>query len=173
MLWLIIGASASGKSEYAENLAVSIGRKKRIYIATMRPADDECLRRIARHQKMRAEKGFSTIECYCDLKKLKIPPQSTVLLECLSNLVANELYIGAGKNTESAVIEGIRSLKKQAENLIIVSNEVFCDGEKYDPQTQEYIAVLGRLNQEIAKIADTVIEIVYSIPIFHKGEERK
>ena len=54
------------------------------------PFDEESHKRIQRHQKMRAGKGFETVECYTGLKNVKLPAGCVVLLECMSNLVANE-----------------------------------------------------------------------------------
>ena len=48
--------------------------------------------RILRHRQMRAGKGFETVERYTDLKGLKLDPDSVVLLECMSNLTANEMF---------------------------------------------------------------------------------
>lgn len=50
MLYLVTGGSGSGKSEYAENLAVSLKKENLIYIATMFPFDDESLKKIERHK---------------------------------------------------------------------------------------------------------------------------
>ena len=62
MLILVSGGSASGKSEFAESLVLQSGCDRRYYLATMIPYDEECRRRISRHRKMRAAKGFKTIE---------------------------------------------------------------------------------------------------------------
>ena len=62
MLILVMGGSASGKSEYAESLVAASSIHERYYIATMMPYDDECLRRIERHRAMRAQKGFITVD---------------------------------------------------------------------------------------------------------------
>ncbi len=95
----------------------------------------------------------------------------TVLLECMSNLVANEMYLpeGAGKQTKSAVVAGVANLARQTEHLVIVTNEVFSDGAEYDAFTAEYLQVLGEINREIAAMADVVVEVVYSVPVIHKG----
>ena len=45
-----------------------------------------------RHRKMRAGKGFETVECYTGLKNLDFPENAVVLLECMSNLAANEMF---------------------------------------------------------------------------------
>lgn len=168
MLTLITGGSASGKSEYAENLAVRLG-KKRLYIATMMPFgdDDECHKRIERHQHMRRDKGFDSLECYMDLASADISDEyDTVLLECMSNLLANEDYLGDPER----IMQGVKQISSRIKNVFIVSNEVFSDGDNYSAETLSYIKKLGEINQQIAVLSDTVIEVVCTIPIAHKGE---
>lgn len=69
MLTLVTGGSGSGKSAFAEDRVLSFGDAQRIYIATMHPFDEESHKRIERHQKMRAGKGFETVECYTGAQK--------------------------------------------------------------------------------------------------------
>ena len=97
MMHLVTGGSGSGKSAYAEQQVLEAGDAPRYYIATMMPYGEEGRRRVEKHRRMRREKHFETIECYMDLKQVQVPPGSTVLLECLSNLTANELYDPAGR----------------------------------------------------------------------------
>jgi len=52
--------------------------------------------------------------------------------------------------------------------LIIVTNEVFSDGIQYDPETMDYITLLGTVNQALMEMAEEVIEVVYSIPVYLK-----
>lgn len=172
MLSLIIGGSGSGKSEYAENQVLCSGDKKRIYIATMIPFDKESELKIKRHRHMRENKNFCTIECYTNLEQVKIPKNSIVLLECISNLTANELYQkeGAGNYTVENIIKGIKKIRNQADTFIVVSNDVFSDGITYDESTNQYLSYLGEINRQIGELADEVVEIVYSIPIFHKKQ---
>ncbi len=98
---------------------------------------------------------------------LGVQEKPVVLLECVSNLTANEMYEeeGAGDGTVEAVVAGIRGLREQASLLVVVTNEVFSDGLPYDPSTMEYLRRLGRINQELAKLADCVTEVVYGIPV--------
>lgn len=181
MITLIVGGSGSGKSEYAESLVMSLGEGRRIYIATMKPWDEECRRRIGRHRQMRAQKQFETVECYRDLKGLKgnISRQqpSSVLLECMSNLVSNELF-GLGDEGEAPpvertsavgeILEGIRRIEEETGHFIIVTNEVFSDGDSYGEETLVYRKVLGEVNRRIAEISNEVIEVVAGIPIVLK-----
>lgn len=175
MLMMVTGGSASGKSEYAEQIAVRLDAGERIYLATMRSFDAECEARIAKHRAARAGRGFVTVERYTGLAEEKIPAGAVVLLECLSNIVANELFdeTGAGENAVQAVLSGIDSLCRQAAHLIVVTNEVFSDGEGYDPVTLHYIDLLGEINRKLAARADRVVEVVYSIPVVLKGEETR
>ena len=112
MFHVVTGGSGSGKSAFAEQCILDCQGNKRIYIATMYPFDEESHRRIARHRAMRAEKKFTTIERYTDLEHLTIPQGADVLLECMSNLTANEIYQegGAGDNTVKAILNGIHHL---------------------------------------------------------------
>ena len=73
MVTLVTGGSGSGKSAFAEQEIVRLGKRRRIYIATMKPWDEECRRRIERHRLMRADKQFETVECYLGLERLKLP----------------------------------------------------------------------------------------------------
>ena len=61
MLILVSGGSASGKSEFAEGLVTASGLETRAYLATMQVWDAESERRVERHRRMRAGKGFATV----------------------------------------------------------------------------------------------------------------
>lgn len=101
MLHIVYGGSASGKSSYAESFALSLqGDGRLLYIATMYPykwntteLDPETMQRIERHRAMRADKGFDTVECYRHVEHIMAKRQDVLLLECMSNLLANEMYL--------------------------------------------------------------------------------
>lgn len=184
MFHLITGGSGSGKSVYAETQALQsvkeqalyipgqnmIKRPACIYIATMRPYGEETLRKIERHRRLRAGKGFVTIECYKELDRLVLPKNSGILLECVSNLAANELFGEDGtlrdrQETAERILGGIRHMQDQTENLVIVTNEVSSEAGNYSYETREYIALIGAVNQQLASMADKVTEVVYGIPV--------
>ena len=173
MLILVTGGSGSGKSAFAESVVMGLKTRPNLYIATMYPFDDECHRRIARHRLMRRDKGFETLECYTGLKDAKIPSSGTTLLECMSNLTANEMYQenGSGDACGQEMLKGIHHVLSHTEHLVIVTNQIFEDGIIYEPETMEYIRNLGQINQQLAEMADSVIEVVAGIPIFIKGEK--
>ena len=101
MLHIVYGGSASGKSSYAESFAMSLqGEGRLLYIATMYPykwntteIDPETMQRIKRHRAMRADKGFDTVECYRHVEHIVAKRQDVLLLECMSNLLANEMFL--------------------------------------------------------------------------------
>ena len=174
MFTLVVGGSASGKSAYAESLVLQSERLPRYYIAAMQPFDDECRARIARHRKMRADKQFQTIERYTGLSGLVLPERGDVLLECLGNLAANELYdpAGAGIHALEAIVDGIDALLPQCGDLVVVSNEVCADGGGYSEETEAYRRLLAGANRALAERADRVCEVVCGLPHYYKDRGR-
>lgn len=186
MLYIVYGGSASGKSAYAEGLAQSLGKSGHLlYVATMYPykwntkeMDAETSARISRHRRMRAEKGFETVECYRQPGSLCVTMEDVILLECMSNLLANELYPpDGGVNTEpertaNRIVKEIETLQQTAKAVVIVTNDIFSDGAAsfadYDDSTKKYIRDLAYINRKLAVQADAVIEVVCGIPVFIK-----
>ena len=183
MFVLITGGSGSGKSAFAESLMTMMkDSEKKIYLATMIPYGKEGKEKIARHRFMRKNKGFETVECFYDLETVFIPHRSSVLLECMSNLVANEMFDPSSsfnqfphdhtmEMLQDRMIQGVIQMSKKVRHLCVVTNEVFHDGDSYAKETLEYMKVLGNMNQGLAKEADLVIEVVYGIPIILRGEK--
>lgn len=180
MFLLVTGGSGSGKSEYAEERVLKFGPGQRIYMATMMCFDQESKKRVARHRAMREGKGFETVERCLDLAGWKPGPrregeQLTALLECMSNLTANEIFDpkGSGEKAEERIKAGIDRLLGSCDNLVVVTNEVFSDGVSYGEETENYLRVLGGVNGYMASLADEVTEVVYGIPVTLKSGERK
>jgi adenosylcobinamide kinase/adenosylcobinamide-phosphate guanylyltransferase len=170
MLIMVIGGAASGKSEYVEGLCMRLSGQK-LYIATMEPYGEEALQRIERHTRMRKSKGFDTLEKYTRLSECEINGYKTVLLECMSTLLANEFF--TDENYYENIFTGIMKLKENCKNLVVITNQVFSDGEIYGKETQQYMEALGRVNCSLAAYSDMVINVVFGIPIIIKGEEFK
>ena len=170
MMTVVTGGSGSGKSAFAEDKILSFGPGERFYIATMHPYDEESHKRVARHQRMRAGKGFETVECYTGLENLDFPEDSIILLECMSNLVANEMFEeqGAHEQTVKDIMSGIDELVRQAAHVVIVTNEIFSDAVVFDKEMASYLEYLGKINQAVALRADEVVEVVYGIPVYQK-----
>ncbi len=197
MIALVIGGSGSGKSAYAEQMAVkAAGNGSLYYVATMQVYDEEGKKKVERHQKMRAGKGFLTIEQPRRLKEAakkvatekvsagkvaaeRVPAGKIVLLECMSNLVANEMFSEENlsavmdeakiKQLSHEIISGVTALQDSCDILIIVTNQIFEDGIRYDASTMAYIRLLGDINRQIAERAEQVVEVA-GIPIFIKKD---
>ena len=180
MLIMVTGVSGSGKSEYAEQISCQLAKdNKKYYVATMYPYGEDGRSRVKKHKLQRDGKGFETIEQYQNVSKAfdKVQTEAVshaaqnekpvVLLECLSNLMANECFEEGG--TPDAVFSDCIQLYRQCRHLVIVTNEIFSDGCLYDNTTTDYITRLGRLNTQLAQEADCVAEVVYSIPVYWKG----
>lgn len=173
MVSLIYGGSGSGKSAFAEERVLALQTDKKYYIATMQVYGEEGRQKVLRHQMLRAGKGFATIECPRNLLQVEGDQSGTALLECMSNLVANEMFVDDAMIDETTVVEsvidGVRALSSRYLNLVIVSNNVFEDGKEYDASTMAYLRALGRVNQKLAELADEVYEVVVGIPVLQKG----
>ena len=202
MLHIVYGGSASGKSSYAESFAMSLqGEGRLLYIATMYPykwntteIDPETMQRIERHRAMRADKGFDTVECYRHVEHIVAKRQDVLLLECMSNLLANEMYLeqdsddgglaetmsevekaGVGMSetlspVSKKIVQVLIDLSTRVQELVIVTNDVFSDGGSltYDESTREYVKNLAEINCALAREAATVTEVVCGIPVIVK-----
>ena len=193
MMVLVVGGSGSGKSSYAEKVTVSLAQEsvkeitksentslsdfklnipKKYYLATMQVFDDEGRKKVDRHRNLRNGKGFFTIEqpvrISSALEKMEDGDRA-VLLECISNLTANEMFSEKKTMTEIQVTENvirdIKMLKEQTNHLVVVSNNIFEDGTTYDEITTKYIRAMGKINQKLAALADRVVEVVAGIPV--------
>ena len=193
---LIIGGSGSGKSAYAEaRICVEYEKICKIqdnsstkpplyYIATMMHGGEEIEEKIRKHQKMREGKGFHTLEWHTDFlghlkenEKEKDPlklKSAYVLLECVSNLTANEMYMNGGENTRGEDVlqvlkDGILKLAQTCKCLIVVTNDVFLEPCP-SKEMEEYLKVLGELNQFLAFMSENTQEIVAGIPCTMKKQ---
>lgn len=173
MLIVITGGAASGKSAQAERIVCERAAPgNRLYLATMQPFGDAAQARMLRHHKLRAGKGFETVERYTGLDSLKLGRQyDGILLECMSNLLANEQFSpeGAGDRAVDCILQGVDTLQAQCRDLVIVTNEIFSDGEAYPEETMQYMRMLGQLNAALAARADTVLYTVSGILLAQKG----
>ena len=168
MFTLVIGGAASGKSAWAEDYVLRLPGK-RIYLATMQPYGEEARRRVEKHRAQRAGMGFETLEWETNLCGASVPEGSNVLLEDLSNLLANELYSPRGEGA-GAALRGVESLLARCEHLTVVTNEVFSGGTDYLGDTLRFLRELALLNRLLAERADRVIEVVCGLPNVLKGE---
>ncbi|MDD3367885.1 MAG: bifunctional adenosylcobinamide kinase/adenosylcobinamide-phosphate guanylyltransferase [Lachnospiraceae bacterium] len=180
MLFLLLGGSGSGKSAYAEELVKSLQHKESLYyVATMESDSAEAKDRIDKHRRLRDGKGFITLEYPIHVENAVKEIQSKeniMLLECVSNLVANTFFAEddywkqAELDEIAKKITGkIKNLSLNTKHLVAVSNNIFEDGIKYDESVIKYQKLLGRVNCLLAEDADVVVEIVCALPVVWKG----
>lgn len=174
MTVLVTGGSGSGKSLLAEQISFRLKREPFYYLATMQMWDEECKRRIARHQKQRAGKGFQTVEVPIHLaeKALTLKSSGTALLDCISNLAANEQFDENASDTVQTVVDGVLAVQSRLTHLVVVTNEVCSDIPPKEPPLRSYLQNIGRINCALAKAADAVIEVCSGVPVFWKGEKQ-
>lgn len=192
MVTLVTGGSGSGKSEYAEGLLLDCKDCTRYYVATMEAWGEEGKARILRHRRLREGKGFITIEQPRQISTITFPAEAgkaaeekmasegnvtsdikrAVLLECISNLAANEMFGPAGIREPEALADYIEKetalLSARVHDLILVTNEISEEGIVYEAETMDYIRLMGLVNQRLAAMADRVAEVVYGIPVIWK-----
>ena len=170
MIVLLIGVPDSGKSHKAEEIATELAAGGPLYyIATMVPYGEEGRKRVAKHRKMRKGKGFTTVECPLEITSLVhiLPdlPCAVCLLECLSNLVGNEMHRDGAdaKNLADRITTEVLTLAQNARHTVIVSNDFPADDPQYDADTKDYVSLLSAVNRRLANHADRLL-------IFTEGE---
>jgi adenosylcobinamide kinase/adenosylcobinamide-phosphate guanylyltransferase len=172
----ISGGCKNGKSYYAQHLAKAQQDRSLYYIATMKPVDTEDNERIKRHRLDREGLGFITIEQAVDIKKLlyKCDRGGSFLLDSLTALLANEMFLADGTVKESRVekiTKGLEELTDNIKDIIMVSDYIYSDAFLYDPLTEKFRMALAEIDRCAARISDVVLEITYTNVIVHKGME--
>ena len=165
MLVLISGPNSSGKSLFAEGLISRTGGD-RFYIATMVPQTEDNRRRIEKHRAQRQGLHFTTLELPYGVGSAPVTPGSAVLLEDVSNLMANAFF-DRGRGPED-VLRDILALSRRCSLLVAVTiSGLSADG--YDGETADYIAALTSLNQALLREADLAAEMRDGNPDYRKG----
>ena len=164
----ILGGAASGKSEFAEKLCLTSG-KERHYLATSQVFDDEMQDKVRRHVQQRGE-GWVTHEEPLDVVPVldRLKPDDICLFDCatmwLTNHLLNESDLGTRQDQLLAALDRCRG------HLVIVSNET---GQGIVPENRlarQFREAQGRLNIQLARHADLVVQVIAGLPQILKGE---
>lgn len=166
MLVLITGANSSGKSLFAEQL-ISRTRGERCYIATMIPRTEDNRRRIEKHRVQRCGLGFTTLELPYEVGNAPVGPKSAVLLEDVSNLLANGFF-ERGRSWED-VFQDILALEARCGLLVAVTISGL-DPADYDGETADYAAALRLLNGALVQAASHGVRMRDGMPELEKGD---
>jgi len=160
---LITGGQRSGKSTYAEQLALSLSPRP-IYIATAHVWDDEFRQRVIKHQERRGPE-WDNIEEERQLSKIDVEGR-TVLIDCLTLWATN--YFFDTRDTDTA-LQMLRDefdrFTRQDATFIFVTNEIGLGGVSPDAVQRHFTDLLGWLNQHVAARADEVIMMVSGIAV--------
>ena len=174
----ISGGSKSGKTAYAEKMAIEMRKMSApmYYIATMIPIDDEDNARIEKHQNDRYGRGFETIEAGRNiLEAIKVcEKNATCLLDSVTALLANEIFTNDGSvDTKAAGRVGGELLQILAnyDDIVIVSDNIYSDAFIYDDATELYRRELAKICKQIAGACDLVLEVFVGMIIAHKDEK--
>ena len=180
---MVTGGSASGKSEFAENLCISLASSKKIaplfYLASLdRESGGDTLLRIKRHREERKNKGFVTLELPRIPENFSLPPSSIALLEDLGNLTANIIFnpLYLPKKSERTfktfteiVSQNLSRVFSQASDAVVVTNDVFLSSDflpqSRSPELELYIQVLAAVNNNVASASDQTYRVIAGIPL--------
>lgn len=165
-LIFVSGENNSGKSLFAENM-LSKCDGKRYYIATMIAKTQDNYERIEKHKKQREGKGFSALELPYSIADERIEADSAVLLEDVSNLLANNIF-EKGKSADE-VFEDILNLAKKS-NILVAVTISGLENCQYDGETAIYIDSLNKINQRLYDEALVAVTMADGKPVYKKGE---
>lgn len=161
---LITGGARSGKSSYAEELALKLSEHP-IYMATARIWDEEFRQRVQKHQERRGPE-WTNIEEDKYLSKYKVEGR-VVLIDCVTLWCTNFFF-----DHQSSVKEALDEAKqefdlftKQDATFIFVTNEIGLGGTSENLIQRKFTDMQGWMNQYIASKADEVTLMVCGIPV--------
>lgn len=177
MIIFITGGVKNGKSTLAQELTVRLCRgRTHYYLATMIPVDDEDRERIRRHIADRDGMDFETVECGRNLLSCleQVDPNGGFLLDSATALLMNEMFLPPDWHMDESAGhrcgEEIVKFAKSVADIVIVSDYIYSDAERYDSVTESYRRCLAEIDRRLAAVSDTVIELSAGNVIVHKGE---
>jgi adenosylcobinamide kinase/adenosylcobinamide-phosphate guanylyltransferase len=174
----VLGGARSGKSDFAQQLAVELAGDRVLFVATAQAGDAEMQRRIEKHRRARPA-GWRTLEVQREVGpaiQVQAGDADVVLLDCLTLLVTNLLMDAEDplapevEDRVVAEIDGLMTVAEQlAGHLIVISNEVGMGLVPAYPLGRTYRDLLGQANQMLARQADEVYFLVAGLPQKLKG----
>ena len=181
---LCSGGARSGKSEFAEQLALSLkGRKA--YVATGQAFDDEMKDRIKKHQ-LRRGKEWITFEIPLHLHEnwehIK-NVSDVILIDCLTMFTSNHVFTHGDINTqedanriESIILKELRLLLQEINNsndktVIFVTNEIGLGIVPENKLARYFRDITGRVNREVASAANKMYLTISGVTIELKSQE--
>lgn len=165
---LITGGARSGKSRYAEELALSLS-KNPVYVATAHVWDDDFRERVQRHQERRGRE-WTNIEEEQELSRHDLTGR-VVVIDCITLWCTNFFFelqeVGASLDALKAEFDQFTAHDAV---YIFVTNEIGMGGVSENVVQRKFTDLQGWMNQYVADKADEVILMVSGIPVKVKGE---
>ncbi|MEL7003087.1 MAG: bifunctional adenosylcobinamide kinase/adenosylcobinamide-phosphate guanylyltransferase [Bacteroidota bacterium] len=164
MIHLITGGERSGKTSYAQSLALSLTDKP-VYLATAKIWDEDFKERVDRHKSERDE-NWTNIEEQLEISKV-IPENRVVVFDCVT-LWLNNYFMKFDndkiKSLEAAKYEFDKLLTYDGQ-ILIISNEIGMGLHGESKMARGFVELQGWTNQHIAKAADNVTFMVSGLPM--------
>ena len=171
---LITGGQRSGKSLYAEQLALSLSEHP-VYLATAHIWDEEFRQRVMKHQERRGSQ-WTNIEEERMLSRHDLTDR-VVVIDCITLWCTNFFFDRNKPDWEQPTVEeALEAVKaefdkftSQEATFIFVTNEIGSGGVSTDVIQRRFTDLEGWMNQYVASVADEVVLMVSGIPVRIKG----
>ena len=160
---LVTGGQRSGKSDYAEEMALSLSENP-VYMATARVWDEEFLERVKRHQERRGPQ-WTNIEEPMYLSEHNLQGR-VVMVDCITLWLTNFFFLQPDNDIDNALADAkaeFDRLISQDATFIFVTNEIGCGGVSENAMQRRFADLQGWMNQYVAARADEVM--VSGIPV--------
>lgn len=161
---MVTGGQRSGKSAFAEKLALSLSNTP-VYMATATICDDEMRCRVEAHRQRRGPQ-WENIEEPIALSSHNVS-QKTVLVDCLT-LWASNIFFANDENIQQTlqiIKQEFDKFTTQQATFIFVTNEIGLGGVSANAVQRHFTDLQGYVNQYAAAKADEVYMLVSGIPV--------
>ena len=170
---LILGGAKSGKSLFAETLAIQ-SAKDLVYIATAESHDNEMEQRISLHQQRRVKQNVNWITVEEPIALSKVIQQESsnnrlILIDCLTLWLSNLLFTLDEKQRQVEMDDLFGCLDNCQADLVFVSNETGLGIVPMNQLSRQFIDLSGSLHQQMAQVSDRVIMTIAGLPLVLKG----
>lgn len=161
---LITGGQRSGKSAFAEKMALTLSSTP-VYLATARVWDDEFRQRVIRHQQNRGPQ-WTNIEEEKELSKHQLNGR-TIVIDCVTLWCTNFFFdLHSDVNSAlTAVKAEFDRFTTQDSTFIFVTNEIGMGGVAENKLQRQFTDLQGWVNQYVASLADEVHLLISGIPL--------
>ncbi len=171
---LVTGGARSGKSSFAEKLALKIGNGRAAYIATAQVLDDEMIFRVKLHQSRRGV-NWRTFEApFCAEEKISEAAETfdAILFDCVTLYVSNFLCAAVVDDEKILYDELHRLIQKLIDaakssdaTTIFVTNEVGNGIVPDNKLARRFRDLAGIANQMLAAEAEKVFLTVAGLAV--------